>query len=176
MPDARKLFEALVREHADMLTVFLKSVLHNPSDVDDLFQETMVVAWRRLDDFDETRAFGPWLRGIAKRLVLAHHRKRVGQACDPVALDRVDLRLSQLSARPGDTWEEKLQVLRTCVDSLPEHYRKVVELRYFHEQAVRQVSEILQLSGAAVKKRCQRARSLVLACIQRKLAPAEVSP
>ena len=176
MPDARKLFEALVREHADMLTVFLKSILHNPSDVDDLFQETMVVAWRRLDDFDETRAFGAWLRGIAKKLVLAHHRKRVGRTCDPMALERVDLRLAQLSARPGDTWEEKLQVLRTCVDSLPDHYRKVVELRYFHQQAVRQVSEILQLSVAAVKKRSQRARSLVLDCIQRKLAPAEVSP
>ena len=39
MPNARRLFEALVREHAEMLTVFLKSVLHNPSDVDDLFQE-----------------------------------------------------------------------------------------------------------------------------------------
>ncbi len=174
MPNARKLFEALVREHADMLTVFLTSVLHNRSDVDDLFQETMVVAWRRLDDFDETRAFGPWLRGIAKKLVLAHHRKRAGCALESAALDRVDSRLGQLSARPGDTWEEKLQVLRACVDSLPEHYRKVVELRYFRQQAVRQVSEVLEVSNAAVKKRLQRARSLVLDCIQRKLAPAEV--
>jgi len=176
MPDARRLFEALVREHGDMLTVFLKSVLRNPSDVDDLFQETMVVAWRRLDDFDETRAFGPWLRGIAKKLVLAHHRKRAGLACDPAALEQVDLRLAQWSAQPGDTWEEKLRVLRTCVDALPEHYRETVELRYFHQQAVRQVSEVLQVSNAAVKKRLERARSLVLDCIQRKLAPAEVAP
>jgi len=175
MSNARKLFEALVREHADMLTVFLRSILNNPSDVDDLFQETMVVAWRRLDDFDETRAFGPWLRGIAKNLVLAHHRKRVSRALDPAALERVDSRLGQLSAQPGDTWDEKLQVLRICVDSLPEHYRKVVELRYFHQQAVRQVSEVLQVSNAAVKKRLERARSRVLDCVQRKLAPAEVS-
>ncbi len=176
MPEARKLFEALVREHAEMLTVFLQSVVRNPSDVDDLFQETMVVAWRRLDDFDETRAFGPWLRGIAKNLVLAHNRKRFGQALDPAVLERVDLRLGQLAQRSGDTWEEKLQVLRSCVDSLPEPYRKVVELRYFKQEAVRQTAEILQLSSAAVKKRAQRARSLVLDCIQKKLAPAEVSP
>ena len=68
MPDARKLFETLVREHADMLTVYLRSALGDTSDVDDLFQETMVVAWRRLDDFDQTRPFGPWLRGIARNL------------------------------------------------------------------------------------------------------------
>jgi RNA polymerase sigma-70 factor (ECF subfamily) len=174
MSNARKLFEVLVREHADMLTAFLTSVVNNPSDVDDLFQETMVVAWRRLGDFDQTRAFGPWLRGIAKNLVLAHHRRRVGWTLDPAVLEGVDSRLEQLSAQPGDTWDEKLQVLRACVESLPEPYRKVVELRYFHQRAVRQVSEVLQLSNAAVKKRLQRARSRVLDCVQRKLAPAEV--
>ena len=37
---------------------------HFPGNHVDLFQETMVVAWRRLDDFDHTRPFGPWLRGL----------------------------------------------------------------------------------------------------------------
>ena len=174
MPDARKLFEALVREHADMLTVFLKSALGNTPDVDDLFQETMVVAWQRLDDFDHTRAFGPWLRGIARKLVLAHQRQ-ARRLCDPVVLDHVDARINQISARAGDTWEEKLEVLRTCVESLPEHYRQAVGLRYFQQQAIRQVSEVLDLSTSAVKKRLQRARSLVLDCIEKKLASAESS-
>ena len=98
----------------------------------------------------------------------------MGWPLDPAVLEGVDSRLEQLSAQTGDTWEEKLQVLRACVESLPEQYRKVVELRYFHQRAVRQVSEVLQLSNAAVKKRLQRARSRVLDCIQRKLAPAEV--
>ena len=80
MSHAKKLFETLVREHAGMLTVYLRSALGDVSDVDDLFQETMVVAWRRLDDFDHTRPFGPWLRGIAKKLLQAHQRKRTGAA------------------------------------------------------------------------------------------------
>jgi RNA polymerase sigma-70 factor (ECF subfamily) len=65
MPDAKTLFETLVREHADMLTVYLRSALGDVSDVYDLFQETMIVAWRRLDDFDHRRSFGAWLRGVA---------------------------------------------------------------------------------------------------------------
>lgn len=36
----------------------------------------MLVAWRRLDERDLDRPFGPWLRGIASRLVLAHYRKQ----------------------------------------------------------------------------------------------------
>lgn len=169
MPDARRLFEALVREHADMLTVYLRSAVVNGADVDDLFQETMVVAWRRLDDFDQTRAFGPWLRGIARKLVLAHNREASRRLCAPFMLDHVEARLDQFSTRPGDTWDEKLAVLRTCVESLPDQYRTAVGLRYFQQQAIRQVSESMGLSTAAVKKRLQRARSLVLDCIERKL-------
>ena len=169
MPDAKKLFETLVREHADMLLVFLRASLGNISDVDDVFQETMIVAWRRLDEFDHTRPFGPWLRGIARRLVLAHSRNRVRNLCNATVLDRIETRLDQIASREGDTWEEKLELVRECVRSLPEHYRTVVTERYFQRQPIQQVSELLELSAAAVKKRLQRARSLVLECMQGKL-------
>ena len=43
--------------------------------LDDIFQEVLVVAWRRLPEYDRKRSFGPWLRGIARNLVMEHHRK-----------------------------------------------------------------------------------------------------
>ncbi len=175
MPDAKKLFEALVREHADMLTVYLRSALGDNSDVDDLFQETMVVAWQRLDDFDHTRPFGPWLRGIARKLLLAHRRKESQRRCTPAMLDQLESRLTQLAAGGGDTWQDKLDLLQECVRALPEHYRTAVALRYFQQQAVRQVSSALGLSSVAVRKRLERARAMVLNCMQRKLGPAGLS-
>ena len=170
MPDAKKLFEALIREHTDMLVVYLKASLGNSTDVDDVFQETMIVAWKRLDDFDQTRPFAPWLRGIARHLVLSHHRQRSKYLCNPTVLDQLERRLDQIGSRQEDTWEEKVDLVRACVDSLPENYRTVVTQRYFQQQAIRQVSELLDLSVAAVKKRLQRARALVLDCIENKLA------
>lgn len=171
MPDAKKLFEALVREHADMLTVYLTSALGDGPDVDDLFQETMVVAWRRLDDFDQTRSFGAWLRGIAKKLLLAHRRKESRRRCTPAMLDRLEARLRQINRRPGDTWKDKIEILQSCVQALPDHYRAIVARRYFQQQAILQVGDALGLTSAAVKKRLQRARALVLDCMERKLAP-----
>ncbi|MEM9658354.1 MAG: sigma-70 family RNA polymerase sigma factor, partial [Planctomycetota bacterium] len=128
-----------------------------------------VVAWRRLDDFDQSRPFGPWLRGIARNLVAAHGRTSKRRRCSAAVVDQIEARLDQISARHGDTWQEKLAFLEDCVDALPEHYRRVVRLRYFQEQAIQQVSQTLQLSAVAVKKRLQRARSLVMQCINRKL-------
>ena len=174
MPDAEKLFEALVREHADMLTVYLKAALGDVAEVDDLFQETMIVAWRRLDDFDQTRPFGAWLRGIARRLLLAHVRRVRDNPYTPAMLDHLDNHLVQLGRQDGDTWQEKLGILTACVHTLPKHYRDAVTLRYFQRQAVQQVSKTLSISIAAAKKRLQRARSMLLTCMKSKLAPGEL--
>jgi RNA polymerase sigma-70 factor (ECF subfamily) len=106
MPDARKLFETLVREHADMLSIYLRSALGNTTDVDDLFQETMIVAWRRLDDFDQSQPFGPWLRGMARKLLLAHDRKRCRWLCDSEMLNHIESRLSSLSHPSVSSYRE----------------------------------------------------------------------
>lgn len=173
MVDSKDLFEVLVREHADMLTAYLRSVLGDSPDVDDVFQETLVVAWRRLDDFDRARPFGPWLRGIARNLAAAHCRMAARRRCTPVVLDQIEARLDQVAALHGDTWQEKLAHLSDCVERLPEQHHAPLTLRYFQQQTIQQVSVALDLSAAAVKKRLQRARLLVMECINRKLLPAE---
>jgi RNA polymerase sigma-70 factor (ECF subfamily) len=107
---ARTAFEILVRENSRMLLVYLHSLVRDEAAVDDLFQETMVVAWRRLDECDLDRPFGPWLRGIASRLVLAHYRK---QKIAPVLLHEsvlqvVDRYFENINLLAGDTWDDKL--------------------------------------------------------------------
>ena len=75
MVEPLALFEILVRENADSLTAFLRASVYNEAAADDLFQETMLIAWRKIGEYDRSRPFGAWLRGIAKRLALAHFRK-----------------------------------------------------------------------------------------------------
>ena len=106
-------FEILVRENTRTLTVFLRSLLDDEAAVDDLFQETMLVAWKRLDDCDLSRPFGPWLRGIAYRLVLAHYRKqkRSPLPLSDEVLEIVYEHFENIHTHPGDTWDEKIRAL-----------------------------------------------------------------
>jgi DNA-directed RNA polymerase specialized sigma24 family protein len=53
---------------------------------------------------------------------------------------------------------------------LPDHFRHAVRLRYFQQQAIGQLAESLEASEATVKKRLQRARALILDCIQKNLS------
>ncbi len=175
MADAQKLFELLVRDNADMLTAYLSAALRDGTAVEDVFQETLLVAWRRLDECDTSRPFGPWLRGIAAKLVLAHYRKcaRREQLCGQDVLDELELKFAQFHRLPGKNFDEKLDALRNCIERLPQKYKQAVDLHYKDEMAVPAAAERLAVGIEAFRKRLQRARGRLFDCLNRRLAAAD---
>ncbi len=168
--DSKEVFEILMRENADMLSTYLRSVVWNAAAVDDLFQETLMVAWRRLDEFDRSRPFGPWLRGIASRLIMAHFRKakRDMLVCNEAVLARLEQQVQKISSGKGDTWDDKVEELRACLEALPDNQRQAVDLHYMQEHTTREITEKEDVSREALKKRLQRARAALLECLRGK--------
>lgn len=121
----REVFSVLVREHMDMLLAYLRSMVNDAATVEGIFQETMLVAWRRFDDYDQSRPLARWLRGIARKLVVAHYRRlhRRPVYSDASLLEAIDERLAQIDSQKGDTWSDKVAVLAQCLDLLPEPVR-----------------------------------------------------
>ena len=60
-------FGRLVHMHQQALRAFLRRLIGNPADADDIAQETFVFAWEHIARFDPARGFRPWLFGIAWR-------------------------------------------------------------------------------------------------------------
>lgn len=166
----RTAFEILAREHAPMLLAYLRAILRDRTAVDDVFQETLVTAWRTLDRFDHDRPFAPWLRGIARNHALAHFRKarRVPLACEEAVLAHLDTRLDAIGRRPGDTWEEKLEALDDCLDRLPDETRTMLDWHYQLELTTERIAERIDSNRETVKKRLQRARARLLDCLRHK--------
>jgi RNA polymerase sigma-70 factor (ECF subfamily) len=164
------LFEILAREHADALTAFLRAAVDDPVAVDDLFQETMLIAWRRIGEYDRTRPFGAWLRGIAKRLVLAYARKATREIplSSERVLDYLNQRLAQVERQPGDTLDEKIAALRDCIERLAPMYREPLELHYSQRRTTEWIAEKLATTKDAVQKRLQRARLQLAECLEHK--------
>ncbi len=104
--EARELFEILMREQSQSLLAYIRSAVRDPGLVDDIWQETMIVAWRRLDDFDRSRPFGPWLRGIAARTVLAklRNQRQFMQVEDMQELEYLSSRFEQVHAWSVIRW------------------------------------------------------------------------
>ena len=169
---ARELFEILVREHETRLRAFLFALVRDPGAVDDLIQDSFLVAWRNLDRYDRALPFGPWLRGIARRLSLAHYRKRGAEKIDFLEHEAV-VELAKLhvafETTSGDTLDEQLSSLETCLSKLPPHQRCVLRLHYEEDLGCREIAEKIGRSREAVKKLLQRSRAWLGQCIKQRM-------
>jgi RNA polymerase sigma-70 factor (ECF subfamily) len=173
--DFRSLFEILIRENTDMLVAYLRSGVRDEHAVDDLYQETVLTAWKQLDAYDRDKPIGPWLRGIAGKLMLAYYRKasRSAQPLDDQTLEWLNDRFDAIHSLRGDTLHEKLSVLRDCVDALPEAYQQPITMRYTEQLTLNEIESKLQLAKEALKKRLTRAKLRLAECLERKLRLAE---
>jgi RNA polymerase sigma-70 factor (ECF subfamily) len=164
------LFEILVRENTDSLAAFLRASVEDHASVEDLFQEAVLIAWRKIGDYDRTRPFGAWLRGIAKHLVLAHYRKVAREVpfSNDRILDYLDQRMAQIDRQPGDTLDEKIAALRECIGRLAAPYQEPIDLHYRQGKTTDWIAEHLATTRDAVQKRLQRARVQLAECLERK--------
>lgn len=164
------LFEILVRENADSLTAFLRAAVEDHAAAEDLFQDTMLIAWRRIGEYDRARPFVAWLRGIARNLVLAYYRsaaRHVTFSNDRV-LEYLDQRMAQVDRQPGDTLDEKVAALADCLQRLAPIYREPIELHYRHRRTSEWIANRLATTREAIQKRLQRARLQLAECLERK--------
>ncbi len=172
-----QLFAVLVGEHADMLMAFIRATVWDASAAEDLFQETMLVAWRRFEDYDPARPLARWLRGIARKLILSYlsKLKRNPVYCSVEVLDALEERLVHIDRLPGDAWTDKVEALAFCMDRLPEDMQQSIRMFYQDEKKTDQIASALEITREAVKKRLQRARSRLADCLRRKgVFPAAV--
>jgi RNA polymerase sigma-70 factor (ECF subfamily) len=150
-----------------MLSAYLRTLVGRDPIADDLFQETMIVAWKRLADYDRSRSFAPWLRGIARVLVLEHSRRGRARPAtvDPDVLTAIDARFELLGRAPGDTFMERAERILQCMGRLPAAMKEAVELVYARGLSLAAAAESLGQSKDAVMKRVQRGRRLLAECL-----------
>ena len=170
--ESRDLFEILTREHIDSVRAFLLSSLRDQVAAEDLLQEAFLVAWRILDRYDRKLPFGPWVRGIAGKLLL-NHRRKLGRSrvhyCDDQVLGQIDNGFSDFAQLPGDTFDEQLDALRDCLDRLNGVQRESINLHYEHGLHCKEIADRLGLGFEAVKKHLQRGRAILHRCVHSKL-------
>jgi RNA polymerase sigma-70 factor len=175
--DSRDLFEILTRDHIDSVRAFLLSSLRDNVAAEDVLQETFLVAWKILDRYDRKLPFGPWVRGIAAKLIL-NHRRKLGRSrvhyCDETVLTHIDEGFRDFAKLRGSTFDEKLDALRDCLAVLSGPQRESIKLHYEHGLHCKEIADRLGIGFEAVKKHLQRGRAMLSRCLGQKV-PQEVA-
>ena len=155
-------FQELVRRHADSLLGMAYSLVGNTADAEDVVQETLLVALRRIQSFEGRSAVGTWLRGILVFKAAKLRRSRSVRSSLPLQdhdgstnADRSDPRLSTRSASAAV--DSRVDVM-AMLDTLSDEHREIVVLRELQQFSYDEISAMLKIPMGTVESRLYRAR------------------
>jgi RNA polymerase sigma factor (sigma-70 family) len=146
-------FETLLEESA-WLRRLARHMVANPSDADDVAQETWLAAGR-----EGSRPTRSWMRVVARRI--ATKRRRAEQRRSDREWMAGEDEGNSLS---GESLVERLELARRvarALQELPDPYRRTLYLRYYEGLEARVIAERENVPPGTVRWRAQRGRDLL---------------
>jgi RNA polymerase sigma factor (sigma-70 family) len=153
-PDVQR-FEKLYRAQARALLAYALRRVDRAEEAADVVAETMLVAWRRLDEVPPGDDARPWLFGVARR-VLANSRRgsrrrdRLGQ--------RLRREVDRLVAADHAAAVETNLVVRDALARLEADDREILLLTSWEGLQPTEIALALDVPAATVRTRLHRAR------------------
>ena len=159
---AHDAFESIVSRYADRLFFVVQKIVRDPNDAEEVVQETFLKAFRNLVSFQADSALYTWLYRIAVNAAVDHSKKERRRR--HLSLDDEDQGLD--GAVPGDSPSpsegsergELVELVREGIESLPERYRIILNLREYSDLSYEQLAVVLELPKGTVESRLFRAR------------------
>lgn len=162
-------FSALVKAYQANIRACLAVRLNSRFEADDLAQETFIVAFRKIHEFDSNRPLGPWLRSIAFNLLRnfwhKHKAEPVGHSEELSLLVDEHISLNYSERNELNT----LNTLRECMNKLDDSMRKLVELRYHEDLPLADLARKLNINHSTLTMRLHRIRFSLKQCIEANL-------
>jgi RNA polymerase sigma-70 factor, ECF subfamily len=155
-------YRTLVDRYKDSGYRLAVTVLRNPADAEDALQEAFIKAYVYLDSYSSKYRFYTWFSTIVRNVALSHLKAR-----DWVVTPLPDEAVRPLRAAVEDSPElaalasSRADLVREAVRVLPERYRRVLVLRYWHDLTYEEIAAVTQQSLGAVKTQIHRAKALL---------------
>lgn len=151
---ADEAFAELVAEFEGQALRWAYAALGDFALAQDATQEAFVVAYQKLDQLREPKAFPAWLRRIV--VSQCHRLTRMARPADPLDDTDIPTRIGDPAAAVEEG--ELRQRLHEAVRELPANDREVIELYYLTGYSQDEMADMLDLPLTTVKKRLQYAR------------------
>jgi RNA polymerase sigma-70 factor (ECF subfamily) len=149
---------------------YLVTLLGSVHDARDVLQETNLVLWQKMADFQPGTDFGAWARRCAyfQARAFLRDRKRDRHVFDEDLLQV----LAEEESAEGESKMREL-VLRDCLSQLPENQAELIRERYMEGSSIARMCDRLGRKESALKMTLMRIREVLGVCMETKLREAE---
>lgn len=161
-------FLQLLLKNQRRIYAFILGMVPDPNDIDDLFQETVLLMWSKFDTYQPGTSFSAWGVTIAKYHILSAHKKRVRHrrhftpAVQHLLMERLGSHVEHL--------DERVEALKHCVKKLSDSDYEMIQMRYEKDMPVPSIADCLKKSVSSTYKRFSLIHELLQRCVQRSLS------
>jgi RNA polymerase sigma-70 factor (ECF subfamily) len=160
--------EELIGAYGDRVYRLAIRITGSPSDAEEVTQDALWTASRKIDSFRGAAAFGSWLYRITAN---AAYQKLRGRRNARHEISWDDLPAFDGKGQylePAADWSPKLRdpaidaelrtALRAAIDELPGEYRAPLVLHDVEGLSTQEIAEVLHVKPGTIKSRLHRAR------------------
>jgi len=149
----QKKFLTLYEPVHDRFERFCRARVFGKMDYQDLMNESLLVAYQKLDSLQSEQAFLSFLIGISRRLLANQHRKKSEDTLHQ--LEEQD----QLDVNANAERDIEVYLLHQALATLPEEQRESLILFEITGFSIKEIAALHQASESAVKQRLKRGRA-----------------
>jgi len=163
----REQIVGLITQYQRRLQVYVRSLVPNHADADEVLQEVNLFLWRNADEYRPGSDFGAWAYKVAYFHVLTY-RKRLARNKLRFS-DALLHQLAESGSAVAEQTDRRQEALEHCVKKLADADRLLVHLRYQAGSSVQDLAEELERSAKAIYRALDRIHLALLDCVRRRL-------
>lgn len=161
-------FDLLVIKYQHKIVHLVNRYVKDPSEAQDVAQDTFIKAYRALGDFRGDSAFYTWLYRIAintaKNYLLSRSRRHFDYEIDVQDAEQVENapQLKDIETPENLLMNEQIvAVIKSAIEKLPEEMRVAITLREFEGMSYEEIAEAMDCPIGTVRSRIFRAREAI---------------
>lgn len=155
-------FEKLYHKFALPLMKFVvKRMGGKTTAAEEVFEETMIAAWKGYNAFEHKSKFFTWLCRIAINKTADYYRTQINYKSRFIAPGLEDLANMQdknLTPEEKASLDELRFCVKDCLDLLPTEKRNLLYLRYWKDMTIKGISEMFGVSERSAEGKIYRAK------------------
>lgn len=161
---ADQAFTVLHDRYSSKVYAYLKCMLNDADQINDIYQETFIRLYNNADPSLENCNLPAYLITTARNLCYNIFRNLK----NTLSIDEIDLSLRELSYDERNDYEKKelFELIIMALDLLDHQYKEAFVMRKFDGLALNEIAEICGISIEGVKKRISRARKKIINILQ----------
>ena len=165
-------FSKLVDDHKNLVYTVALRMLKNTEEAEEVAQDTFVKVFKSLKNFKGDSKFSTWIYRVAYNTCLDRLKSNKKEFLNKSIDDINGFEIADVgNALEGMVADEKIVLIRNCVESLSSDDAALITFFYFEEKNLKELSLILDLNENTVKVRLFRARARLATILKKRLTP-----